>query len=62
MTRKTPLFITASLRLATLSLALPDLEFDVAAEETVTGETVKGSTRPGPAIAPQRASSPEENS
>jgi hypothetical protein len=32
MSRDTPLFITASLLIATLSLALPDLDLETAAE------------------------------
>ncbi len=42
MTRKTPLFITASLLVATLALALPDLELEAAAEEPVKGATMRG--------------------
>ncbi|HLQ23884.1 MAG TPA: hypothetical protein VK132_11790 [Gemmatimonadales bacterium] len=42
MTRKTPLFITASLLVATLALALPDLELETAAEEPVKGATMRG--------------------
>lgn len=42
MTRKTPLFITASLLAATLALALPDLELETAAEEPVKGATMRG--------------------
>ncbi len=42
MTRKTPLFITASLLVATLALALPDLELEAVAEEPVKGATMRG--------------------
>ena len=42
MTRKTPLFITASLLVATLALALPDLELEPVAEEPVKGATMRG--------------------
>jgi hypothetical protein len=42
MTRKTPLFITASLLVATLALALPDLELETAAEEPAKGATMRG--------------------
>ena len=42
MTRKTPLFITVSLLVATLALALPDLELETAAEEPVKGATMRG--------------------
>ena len=42
MTRKTPLFITTSLLVATLALALPDLELETAAEEPVKGATIRG--------------------
>ena len=42
MTRKTPFFITASLLVATLALALPDLELETAAEESVKGATMRG--------------------
>jgi len=42
MTRKTPFFITASLLVATLALALPDLELEAAAEEPVKGATMRG--------------------
>jgi hypothetical protein len=42
MTRKTPFFITASLLVATLALALPDLELETAAEEPVKGARMRG--------------------
>jgi len=42
MTRRTPFFITASLLVATLALALPDLELETAAEEPVKGATTRG--------------------
>jgi hypothetical protein len=43
MKRYTPLFITASLLLATVAVALPDLDL-----ETAAGAVVKDATTPGP--------------
>ena len=45
MPGKTPFFITASLLVATLALALPELDLETVAEEQVKGATVRG--RPG---------------
>ena len=42
MTRKTPFFITAALRFAALTLALPDLDLEAAAEAPVKGATIHG--------------------
>jgi hypothetical protein len=55
MTRKTPFFIAAALVFAALTLALPDLEPEAAAEEPVKAATIHGM-----AGAPQ-ASSPKES-
>jgi hypothetical protein len=62
MTRKTPFFITASLLVATLALALPDLELETAAEEPVRGATLRGgagATTRGAADAPHAPSAAE---
>ena len=56
MTRKTPFFITAALLFAALTLALPDLDLEAAAEEPVKGATIHGM-----AGAPQAASSAKES-
>ena len=42
MPGKTPFFITASLLVATLALALPDLDLETVAEEPVKGATMRG--------------------
>ena len=43
MTRKTPFFIiAAALVFAALTLVLPDLELEAAAEEPVKGATIHG--------------------
>ncbi|HEY7041177.1 MAG TPA: hypothetical protein VID28_20070 [Methylomirabilota bacterium] len=59
MTGKTPLFITASLLLATLALALPDLDIDPTAEESPAAGSVKDATKPGLVGASRRSSSTE---
>jgi hypothetical protein len=50
---RTPFFITASLLVATLALALPDLELDTAFEEPVKETTMHGT--PGVRRAPSDA-------
>lgn len=42
MPGKTPFFITASLLVATLALALPDLDLETVGEEPVKGATIRG--------------------
>jgi hypothetical protein len=42
MPGKTPFFITASLLVATLALALPDLDLETVAEEPVKSTTMRG--------------------
>jgi hypothetical protein len=42
MPGKTLFFITASLLVATLALALPDLDLETVAEEPVKGATMRG--------------------
>ena len=59
MTRKTPLFITASLLFATLALALPDLDVDPTAEESAVANSLKDATKSGMVGAALRSSSPE---
>jgi hypothetical protein len=59
MTRKTPLFVTASLLFATLAVALPDLDFAPTAEESAAAESLKDATKSGMVGAALRSSSPE---
>jgi hypothetical protein len=55
MPGKTPFFITASLLVATLALALPDLDLETVAEEPVKG----GATMRGMPGAPNGSSAAE---
>ena len=54
MTRKTPFFIAAALLFAALTLVLPDLELEAAADAPVNGATIHGM-----AGAPQPSSAKE---
>ena len=57
MTRKNPFFfITAALLFAALTLALPDLDLEAAAEEPVKGATIHGM-----AGVPHASSAPESS-
>ena len=57
MTRKTPFFITAALLFAALTLALPDLELEAAAEEPVKGATIRRAWPARPRRRPRRSRS-----
>jgi hypothetical protein len=51
MNRKSPLFITASLLIATLSVALPDLDLETVTETQAREAAAHGTTGPRPASA-----------
>ena len=57
MNRNTPFFITASLLIATLSVALPDLDLETVAETQAREATAHGATGTRDAAAASEAKS-----